>query len=73
MTTKADRNVHKFMEPRSWAAKWCGYGLAADAGRPKARATNGSKFAEPRGWSAKWCSGGLGFKRQEAGVSGPTD
>jgi hypothetical protein len=62
MDNGADRNAGKFAEPRSWAAKWCGYGLAAGGRRVKETAMNARKFAEPRGWSARWCSGGLGFK-----------
>ena len=73
MTTRADRNLRKFAEPRSWAAKWCGYGLAARQSSPKASQSSGKKFAEPRGWSAKWCSGGLGFRRRGTDVERPTD
>jgi hypothetical protein len=59
MDTKNDPNAKKFSEPRSWAAKWCGHGLAGAESRPKAPKTNGKKFTEPRGWSAKWSGGGL--------------
>ncbi len=62
MNKETDRNARAFTEPRSWSAKWCGYGLAAGRSRPKATATGGKPFAEPRGWSAKWCSRGLGFR-----------
>jgi hypothetical protein len=59
MDTRNDPNANKFPEPRSWAAKWCGRGLARDESRPQAPKTNSKKFAEPRGWSAKWSGGGL--------------
>ena len=62
MDNGADRNAGKFAEPRSWAAKWCGYGLTAERRGERAAAMDARKFAEPRGWSARWCSGGLGFK-----------
>jgi hypothetical protein len=62
MSRPTDHTTQSFAEPRSWAAKWCGYGLAEGRRRPGAAATSGKPFAEPRGWSAKWCSRGLGFR-----------
>lgn len=62
MTTQADRNAGKFAEPRSWAAKWCGHGLAAERRTEAAPQPSRRPFAEPRGWAARWCSNGLGFK-----------
>jgi hypothetical protein len=73
MGTQTDRNAGKFAEPRSWAAKWCGYGLTPRGPRPGPSESSGGKFAEPRGWSAKWCSGGLGFRRRGSGPERPTD
>jgi hypothetical protein len=64
MAGGADRNSRKFAEPRSWAGKWCGYGLAGRAPRTKAVRNNQGKFAEPRGWSAKWCVRGLSNGRE---------
>ncbi|MGD2179262.1 MAG: hypothetical protein PVG71_15730 [Anaerolineae bacterium] len=63
MSTQDDRNARKFEEPRSWAAKWCGYGLTAKRRRRESPPHEGEKFGEPRGWSAKWCDGGLGSER----------
>jgi hypothetical protein len=63
MERQSDRNAGKFTKPRSWAAKWCGYGLAAERPAAEPAKGNGRKFSEPRGWSAKWCSGGLGKPR----------
>jgi hypothetical protein len=59
MDTQNDPNAKKFMEPRSWAAKWCGHGLSGAESHPEAAKSNGKKFTEPRGWSAKWSGGGL--------------
>jgi len=59
MDTRNDANAGKFSEPRSWAAKWCGYSLSEAESRPKAPKTNGRQFTEPRGWSARWSGGGL--------------
>lgn len=59
MDTQQDPNAKKFTQPRSWAAKWCGHGLAPTPDRPKTKKRNGGKFAEPRGWSAKWSGGAL--------------
>jgi len=63
MDVERERNEGKFAKPRSWAAKWCGYGLAGERPAVESTQVNGRKFAEPRGWSAKWCSGGLGKPR----------
>lgn len=59
MDTRNDPNAKKFTEPRSWAARWCGHGLARTESRPEAPKSNGKKFIEPRGWSAKWSGGAL--------------
>jgi hypothetical protein len=59
MNTQNDPNAKKFTEPRSWAAKWCGRGLAGAEPRPQAAKSDAKKFAEPRGWAAKWSEGGL--------------
>jgi hypothetical protein len=59
MADRADRNEGKFTEPRSWAGKWCGYGLEGKATQSKAVERKGGRFAKPRGWSANWCGRGL--------------
>ena len=64
MTAKATSNDRKFAEPRSWAGKWCGFGLTgSESGSAQSNRKEG-RFAEPRGWSVKWCSRGL-FKGTE--------
>lgn len=60
MNTRADPNAGKFAEPRSWAAKWCGYGLSEKQRSSTERSRVDGTFAEPRGWSVKWCAAGLG-------------
>lgn len=59
MSTGVDPNERKFTQPRSWAAKWCGYGLSDEKRTSAARRGHRVAFAEPRGWSLKWCSEGL--------------
>jgi hypothetical protein len=59
MTQRADGNQRKFAEPRSWAAKWCGYGLNEGETQSRAVKRKEGRFSEPRGWSAKWCGKGL--------------
>jgi hypothetical protein len=59
MAPGADRNERKFAEPRSWAGKWCGYGLAGRATQSKAAVRKEGRFSKPRGWSAHWCGRGL--------------
>lgn len=59
MDNKHDPNAKKFTEPRSWAAKWCGSGLAGADNRPDVPKTNRKKFGKPCGWSAKWSGSGL--------------
>jgi hypothetical protein len=64
MANGADPNERKFAEPRSWAGKWCGYGLGASETRPSDVKRKEGRFSRPRGWSAKWCGRGL-FSGQE--------
>jgi hypothetical protein len=64
MALTANGNERKFAEPRSWAGKWCGYGLSRGETQPEAVRQKQGRFSEPRGWSAKWCGGGL-FKGRE--------
>jgi len=60
MDAQKDRNAGKFAEPRSWAARWCGYGLSNPGPQPQQVQPNQRKFTKPRGWAAKWCGDGLG-------------
>jgi len=60
MDAKKDRNAGKFAEPRSWAARWCGYSLSNPGTQPQQAQPDQRKFFKPRGWSAKWCGDGLG-------------
>ena len=64
MEPRANANERKFSEPRSWAGKWCGYGLTAGEPQPSDVKRKEGRFSEPRGWSAKWCGKGL-FKGRE--------
>jgi hypothetical protein len=59
MANGADPNERKFAEPRSWAGKWCGYGLTVRATQSQPMERKDGRFSKPRGWSAKWCGRGL--------------
>ena len=65
MDRQRDQNTGKFAEPRSWSARWCGYGLMAREPRRARVDQVGRAFAQPRGWSVKWCGGGLGTDRND--------
>jgi len=65
MDGEKDRNAGKFAEPRSWAARWCGYSLNNPEPQPEQMEPAQRRFTKPRGWSAKWCGGGLGVNRRD--------
>ena len=73
MNTKTGANRGKFAEPRSWAAKWCGHGLAAADNRPPVTQSVTKTFATPRAWSAQWCGRGLALKAHWPPTERPTD
>jgi hypothetical protein len=59
MATESERNERKFAEPRSWAGKWCGYGLEEKSTESQAVERKEGRFSRPRGWAANWCGRGL--------------